>query len=141
MADRSPLTTLLSRALIALTIDIDNEMERRLPHITTSFGSTNPGYGSPWLISLGMWADFLRHLEAGELPVLEVYRRAGLDPRTVSGYLGLHRLGYVVHRPDANDSRPKVPKKDWVVIQTAVGKRWNETYPGVIAEVEQRWEV
>jgi hypothetical protein len=140
MTDQLPLTTLLSRALIALTIDIDTEIELRLPHFTTSHGSSNPGLGGPWLISLAMWADFLRHLAAGQLPVVEVYRRAGLDARTVKGYLGLERWGYVLHRPDADDPRPKVPKKDWVVTQTANGKRWHDTYPVVIAEVEQRWK-
>lgn len=140
MTDPLPLTTLLSRALLALTIDIDTEIELRLPHVTTSHGSSNSGLGAPWLISLAMWADFLRHLGAGQLPVLEVYRRAGLDARTVKGYLGLHRWGYVLHGPDADDPRPKVPKKDWVVSQNGNGKRWHETYPSVIAEVERRWE-
>jgi len=137
MTDQLPLTSLLSRALIALTIDIDTEIEVRLPHVTTSHGSA--GSGGPWLISLAMWADFLRHLGSGQLPVGDVYRRAGLDARAV-GYLGLQRWGYVLLRPDADDPRPKVPKKDWVVSQTANGKRWHETYPVVIAEVEQRWE-
>lgn len=140
MTGRLPLTTLLSRALIALTIDIDTEIEGRLPHVTTSHGSSNPGSGAPWLISLAMWADFLRHLGSGPLPVAEVYRRAGLDAAKVQGYLGLERWGYVLHRPDADDPRPKVPKKDWLVSQTANGQRWHETYPAVIAEVEQRWE-
>src|SRR5687767_349980 len=138
MPDELPLTTLLSRALIALTLDIDTEIEERLPHFTSSHGSS--GFGGPWLISLAMWADFLRHLGSGQLPVVEVYRRAGLDAPTVKGYLGLERWGYVLHRPDANDPRPKVPKKEWLVVQTANGKRWHETYPVVIAEVEQRWE-
>jgi len=136
--DELPLTTLLSRALIAITIDIDTEIELRLPHVTTRHGSS--GGGGPWLISLAMWADFLRHLDGGELRVAEVYRRAGFDARTINGYLGLQRWGYVLHRPAVDDTRPKVPKKDWAVIQTAVGRRWSETYPGVIADVEQRWE-
>ena len=101
MTDQLPLTTLLSRALIALTIDIDTEMEIRLPHFTTSHGSSNPGFGAPWLISLAMWADFLHHLGSGPLSIADVYRRAGLDARTV-GYFGLERWGYVLLRPDAN---------------------------------------
>jgi hypothetical protein len=137
MTDRLPLTTLLSQALVALTIDIDTEIELRLPHVTSSHGSS--GAGGPWLISLAMWADFLRHLGSGPLPVLEVYRRAGLDAPTVQGYLGLERWGYVLHGPAADDPRPKVPKKDWIVSQTANGTRWHETYPVVIADVEQRW--
>ena len=135
-----PLTTLLSRALVALTIDIDTEMEVRLPHFTTSHGSSNAGVGAPWLISLAMWADFLRHLASGPLPVAEVYRRAGLDGSKVQGYLGLERWGYVRVGPDPDDPRPKVPKKQWLVSANANGRRWHETYPGVIAEVEQRWE-
>lgn len=136
VTDRLPLTTLLSRALVALTIDIDTEMELRLPHVTTSHGAV--GFGGPWLISLAMWADFLRHVGAAPVSVAEVYRRAGLAP-TAQGYLGLERWGYILVGPDAGDPRPKVPKKDLVVSQTANGRRWHETYPVVIGEVEARW--
>jgi hypothetical protein len=40
MPDRFPLATLLSFAVVAFTIEFDNEAEHRLPHRTTSHGAT-----------------------------------------------------------------------------------------------------
>src|SRR5438034_306366 len=49
-----PLSALLSQALVAYTIEFDNEAEHRLPHRTTSHGASGPGDGAPvpWLVSL-----------------------------------------------------------------------------------------
>src|SRR6266487_1082973 len=49
-----PLSALLSQALVAFTIEFDNEAEHRLPHRTTSHGASGPGDGAPapWLVSL-----------------------------------------------------------------------------------------
>src|SRR6185369_8726861 len=46
-----PLSALLCQALVAYTIEFDNEAERRLPHRTTSHGASGPGDGAPapWL--------------------------------------------------------------------------------------------
>src|SRR5262249_21409068 len=38
-----PLSALLSQALVAYTIEFDNEAEHRLPHRTTSHGASGPG--------------------------------------------------------------------------------------------------
>ena len=40
MADQLPLTTLLSRVLVAFTIEFDNELEHRMPHRTTDHNWT-----------------------------------------------------------------------------------------------------
>jgi hypothetical protein len=69
MERRFPLPTLLSQALVAFTIEFDNEFEHRMPHRTTNHGSTNHGSkrGSrqdPWLVSLVMWSNCMRF--AGE---------------------------------------------------------------------------
>ena len=45
-----PLSALLSQALVAFTIEFDNEAERRMPHRTTNHGST--AFPGPWLVSL-----------------------------------------------------------------------------------------
>jgi hypothetical protein len=42
-----PLPTLLSQALVAHTIELDNEAEHRLPHRTTEQGSGDAPRGSP----------------------------------------------------------------------------------------------
>ena len=38
----APLSTLLSHALIAYTIELDNHFEARVPSFTTAFGSSAP---------------------------------------------------------------------------------------------------
>jgi hypothetical protein len=40
MDEGLPLSALLSRALVAFTMEIDNEAEHRMPHRTTDHGST-----------------------------------------------------------------------------------------------------
>jgi hypothetical protein len=58
-ADDLPLPTLLSRLLIAFTIEFDNEAEHRLEHRTTRGAAGGTGRG-PWLVSQAMWANFMQ---------------------------------------------------------------------------------
>lgn len=128
MTEQLPLLSLLSQALIGLTIEIDDEIERRLPHFTSSHGSTTPGFGSPWLIAMPMWAGVLRHVGPGLISTGDLAARSGLAPARVKSCVnGLVRWGYVLER-------------DKAVLPTVNGKRWHETIPGVIADVEARWE-
>jgi hypothetical protein len=55
MAERRPLTVLLSQALTAFTIELDNEWEQRVPTKTTDFG----GRGV-WATSLRQWSNFMQ---------------------------------------------------------------------------------
>jgi hypothetical protein len=57
MAERRPLTVLLSQALIAFTIELDNEWEQRVPTATTNFG----GRGV-WGTSLRQWSNFMQYV-------------------------------------------------------------------------------
>lgn len=134
------MLALLSQALVAYTIEVDNEVERRMPHFTLKYGSSNPGFGSPWLISSAFWFNFLRYAGHGMTPVSELATRSGYpEARVTSAVAGLTRWGYVLHHPDPNDGRPKPPKRDWVVTPTTNGKRWHEAFPEVIADVETAW--
>ena len=47
-----PLPTLLSQALVAYTIEFDNEAEHRMPHRTTR--GTGPRLRGVWLVSMAM---------------------------------------------------------------------------------------
>lgn len=143
---RAPMTAepsvlaLLSQTLVAYTIEVDNEIERRMPHFTLKYGSSNPGFGSPWLISSGFWFNFLRHIGPGMIAISDLSSRSGYPPpRVSSAVAGLVRWGYIVHHAAPNDSRSKPPKADWVAIPTPNGKRWHETFPEVIADVEGSW--
>lgn len=136
----TPLSALLSQALVALAIDVDDEIERRLPHFTMTYGSITPGIGSPWLISVGMWFALLRFVGPGMITMSDLASRSGLpDERVRAGVAGLLRWGYVVHHADPNDSRPKPPKADWVVNPTANGRRWHDGFSEALADVESRW--
>jgi hypothetical protein len=58
-----PLPTLVSHALVAFTIEFDNEAERRLPHRTIDYGPAGVGLHAPWLVSMAMWFNCMRWLE------------------------------------------------------------------------------
>ena len=88
-----PLSALLSQALVAFTIEFDNEAEHRLPHRTASHGASGPGDGvpAPWLVSLAMWENCMRYvtdepITVGDLEVRPLHPgvtgaiRASLEP-------------------------------------------------------------
>src|ERR1700678_4338575 len=60
MSEILPLSALLSHALVAFTIEFDNEFEHRAPHRTTNHGSTAGFSRAPWLVSMVMWSRFMR---------------------------------------------------------------------------------
>jgi len=45
----------LSYALVAFTIEFDNEFERQMPHRTTRHRSAARSRNGPWLVSMVMW--------------------------------------------------------------------------------------
>ena len=136
MADRFPLPTLLSQALVAFTIELDNEFEHQMPHRTSSYGSTGPR-GGPWLVSMVMWFNCMRFVSEKPMPVAELERRA----RTPTNLDGMRRWGYVVLEPaDPADRRPKPPRSGLTDPGDAPGcpaarEVWRPL-PGVI---EDRW--
>jgi DNA-binding MarR family transcriptional regulator len=132
MPERLPLSALLSQALVAFTIELDNEFERRMPHTTTDFGGTP---GAPWAVSLRMWSNFMRVVDDDGVTVGELRRRARADPQLD----GMRRWGYVVIEPDPQDSRPRPPERDLVVRPTAAGKRARDAWRPLPDEIEQRW--
>jgi DNA-binding MarR family transcriptional regulator len=134
-SERLPLSTLLSWALVAFTIEFDNEFERRTPHRTTNFGSTSGAEAKPWLVSLVMWTNCMRYVGAAGVAVGEMERRA----RTKTNLAGMERWGYVVVAPDPADSRPKPPAAGWIVRATPAGQRAQENWRPLFGEVEERW--
>ena len=93
-SERLSLSTLLSWALVAFTIEFDNEFERRTPHRTTNFGSTSGAEAKPWLVSLVMWTNCMRYVGAAGVAVGEMERLA----RTKTNLAGMGRSGYIVAR-------------------------------------------
>ncbi len=124
---------MLSQALVAFTIEFDNESERQLPHRTTWGPAGESGRG-PWLVSLAMWANFLRFLPPGGVPLRDV---ADLVPLT--NLPGLERWGYVPVGPDPADSRPSPPRQDAIVRPTRWGRLAQDICEPLAGVIEERW--
>jgi methyltransferase (TIGR00027 family) len=129
-----PLSALLSHALVAFTIEADNETEYRLPHRTQNHGLA-PGAppGAPWLTSLLMYANCLRHLPDAGITIAELRDRA----RTGTNLDGMRRWRYVTFTPDPGHG--KRPGPDALIRPTAWGIEARDTWQAVTAEVESRW--
>jgi methyltransferase (TIGR00027 family) len=126
------ISAMLSQALVAFTIEFDNELERQLPHRTT-WGPAREGRG-PWLVSLAMWANFLRFLPPGGVPLRDV---ADLVP--LVNLPGLERWGYVRVGPGPGDSRPSPPRQDAIVRPTRWGRLAQDICEPLAGVIEERW--
>jgi hypothetical protein len=131
---RLPLSALLSQALVAFTIEADNETEHRLPHRTQTYGlASGSPPGAPWLTSALMWANCLRHLPDDGITLAELHARA----RTGTNLDGMRRWHYVTYTPDPGHG--KRPRPDAVIAPTAWGSKARDTWQAVTTEVESRW--
>jgi methyltransferase (TIGR00027 family) len=126
-------SALLSQALVAFTIEFDNESEHQLPHRTSWGPAADSGRG-PWLVSLAMWADFIRFLPADGAPLREV---ADLVPLT--NLAGLERWGYVTVGPDPADRRAAPPRRDHLVRPTRAGRQAQQIWAPLTGVIEERW--
>jgi hypothetical protein len=130
--NRLPISSLLSKALVAFTIEFDNEAEHRLPHRTTNHGATPGTLHAPWLVSMAMWFNCMRFVDDCGITVPELERRA----RTPTNLAGMERWGYI---RVAADPRPKPPKSAWVVRATTGGRTAQKVWQPLFAEIEKRW--
>jgi len=133
-----PLSTLLSHILVAFTIELDNEFERRL------------GNAGPRVVSLVMWSNFMRFvgdgITVGELPIV-----AGLPKaRMLSTLGGMERWRYVVVGPERAGEPPEAKRdewgsarglrSDWVVRLSPTGRKAQEIWQPLLGDIERRWE-
>jgi hypothetical protein len=142
MRAEAPLPALLSQAFVALTIEVDNEAERSVPHTTTSFGATGEPQ-SAWLTSLAMWSNCLRGLaDAGALTVAQLEHRCrmstNLDGMRRWGYITVDGVGRVARgapRPHANAGsvlaltrRGCEAEAIWRPLPAVVERRWRDRF-------------
>jgi methyltransferase (TIGR00027 family) len=129
-----PLSALLSQALVAFTIEFDNEAEHNLPHRTTDHGPSRTGDGA-WLVSLVMYENCMRYVTEEPLTVGELEARA----RTGTNLDGMRRWGYVTIDGTAKRIHKGRPGPDAVLRATAAGLRARAVWAPLPGHIEQRW--
>ncbi len=140
---RLPLATLLSHALVAFTIEFDNEFEHQMPHRTTDYGAGSTGASAAgglrkdvWLVSLAMYANCMQFVPEQGIRVIDLVRLA----RTKTKFSGMVRWGYITAAPDPSDTRPKPPRSDWLVRATDKGQQAQKVWRPLFAAIEKRWK-
>ncbi len=128
-----PLSTLLSQVLVAYTIEFDNEFESRMPH-RTSRGPASGARAGPWLVSMAMWSNLMRHLPPDGAPLRDVQ-----DLVAMTNLGGMTRWGYVTVAPDPADGRARPPRRDLLVRPTPAGRQAQRVWRPLAGEIEQRW--
>jgi hypothetical protein len=139
MSESLPLSTLLSHALVAFTLEFDNEFEHQTPHRTTNDGST--ANHAPWLVSMVMWSRFLRFVPEQGISVAELQHLTQTDAKTLRTWLT--RLsawwGYIAIE-SAPGSRSKHPGPAAVVRPTPGGRKAADVWRPLTAIIENRWQ-
>ena len=131
-----PLPTLLSQALVAHTIELDNEAEHRLPHRTTLAGDAEGRGDAPWLVSSVLWSVVLQQVGAPGITVAELRTRARTSQLLLGG---LRRWGYVVVTPPAGEALRNPPQDAAIVCTTEVTRRAGVVWRSLPAVIEARW--
>jgi len=130
---RLPLSTLLSQALVAFTIEFDNEAESRGVHSTTRGSAADAG--GPWLVSQAMWANFMQYIDADGVPLAEL---EGLD--RITNLVGMKRWGYITVAPALAGELTEPPRPDLVIRPTRAGRKAQAIWRPLAGEIEQRWK-
>jgi hypothetical protein len=136
----TPISTLLSQLLVAHTIELDNEFERRFEEAG----------GGARVVSVVMWSNFLRFVGDG-IAVGELEDVVGLPKaRLLSTLGGMERWRYVFVGSARTRQPPKVKRdgwgsgrglrSDWIVRQTPAGGAAAAIWPELFGEIEARWE-
>jgi hypothetical protein len=135
--DELPLCALLSAALVAFTVELDNEFEHRMPdHRSTARKARAETPRGPYLVSVAMWANCLRYVSEDGVTVAEVARRA----RTTTNLDGMRRWGYVTVDGAGRGGGARRSGPDSILRLTASGRRAHEVWAPLPAEIETRWE-
>ena len=137
MASAVPLSTLLSHALIAHTIELDNEFERRFVE----------SGGGARVTSFVMWSNLLRFVGDG-IAVGDLVDAVGLPKaRVLSPIGGVERWRYAYLAPTAGPPAEKRDgygssrgiKRDWIIRLTPAGERAAPIWQELVSEISARW--
>jgi hypothetical protein len=134
-----PLSTLLAQVLVAHTIELDNEFERRFAEAG----------GGARVTSLVMWSNLLRFVGDG-ISAGDLVAAVGLQkPRVLSALGGVERWRYVEITPTPGSRGPRERRdghgsarglKDSSFVRfTPAGRRAVAIWPELEGEVARRW--
>jgi hypothetical protein len=150
IAANRPLSALLSQVLVAFTVELDNEFERRMGE------SGYPGAR----LSLVVWANVMRFVGKGPVSVRDLAALAMAPDTQMKFELGcLERWGFVVLQADPANGRhiPLVQHRrvgrelrdgwgsgrgiraGWIVHLSSKGLQASEIWPPLLEDIEQRW--
>ncbi len=132
-----PLPTLLSQALVAHTIEIDNEAEHLLAHRTTRQKDPDVESDAPWLVSFPLWANVLQYLDGNEPVTVAELRAHARTARLLLG--GLRRWGYVSVTPPVDQPLRNPPQDAATVRARRGGRRAMEVWSPLPAAIDGRW--
>jgi hypothetical protein len=135
MPPASPLPTLFSQALVAFTIEFDNEAEHRMPHRTTRHSASPGAQTGPWLVSMVMWLNCMRYVTDDGITVSELAWLA----RTETNLPGMLRWGYLSLEPNPSARSKKASFQTGILRCTPRGKKAQEIWRPLGAEIEARW--
>jgi DNA-binding MarR family transcriptional regulator len=141
VTEELPLHAQLSHALVAFTIEFDNEFEHRMPHRTTRHGSTPGMAHPPYLVSMAMWVNCMRFVPEEGITAAELARLAQVDGPSMAGQL--KRMsewwGYLVAGAGPAAGGAKAPRPARLVRPTAAGRRAQAVWAPLEREIEDRW--
>jgi hypothetical protein len=137
MAESLPLSALLSGALVALTVELDNTFEHGFEHQTTARKARGERSRGPWLTSIVMWSNCLRWIADEGTTVGEVRRRA----RTGTNLDGVRRWGFVTVDGHGRGRASEVgrARPDSVLRLTGAGRSARDAWAPLPAQIEARW--
>ena len=128
-ASHKPLSALLSQTLVAYTVELDCEFERRMLE-TASRGTR---------LSLVIWLNLLRFLADGPVSVRTLASRTRASEESLLGCL--ERWGVILLQPERRTGfgSGRGIRADWPVWLTASGKTAIKIWPKLIPEIDARW--
>jgi DNA-binding MarR family transcriptional regulator len=115
-------STLLSWTLVAFTIEVDNEVERRL---------AEAGPRRAFGISHAFWANYVRFVRDDGMPARELHAAAGFSASDRWLLGALERWGYIT----VDRTRPRA----WTLRPTATCLRARSLWQPVPDLIERRW--
>jgi hypothetical protein len=138
MADRLPLSALLSQALVAFIFEFDNEFEHQVPHRTTNHGST-PGFPkTPWLVSMAMWVRYMQHIPEEGISFVNLQERVGISNKDLQTWLT--RLGKWWGYLSITASASGRIASDATIRPTSGGIRAIRAWRPLSGVIEARWQ-